>query len=299
MNTPTSILKTRGVESLETVEETLVAADLNWKVEEDQVAGMDTGISFPGSKLLYRSDDRRPLGIVGEDYSPSDPREFVESQFEFAEAIGGKVDRVGFIDDRSKVFSVVSLNNLMKIPREKRKKGDPVGVYIYSTDGWNGWTPCSSRLYLENLTCLNGMVSRKIRASLWVSHTKNREVHYGDRWKTFLNEINVSVKEIRADFVKLAEERMDEKEFKEVLQKLLPGESKVTEKRRQEILHLFGGGIGNEGLTRWDAFNAVTEYTTHRRTFRETDTTSKETNRFLGVVEAPDLNEKAFDLLVA
>lgn len=299
MNTPTSIIKTQGVEALGSVEETLDAASLNWKPVEDQVAGMDTGVSFPGSKLLYRSDNRAPLGIVGEDYSPSDPREFVESQFEFAEFIGGKVDRVGFLADRSKAFSVVSLNNLMRIPRNKRKKGDPVGVYIYSVDGWNGWTPRSSRLYLENLTCLNGMVSRKIQAKLWVSHTKNRELHYENRWKEFLGELNTSVAATRQDFVKLAEERMDEKEFKEMLHQLLPGESKVTEKRRQDILHLFGGGIGNEGMTRWDAFNAVTEYTTHRKSYRETNTTSVETNRFLGVVEAPDLNEKAFDLLVA
>ena len=62
---------------------------------------------------------------------------------------------------------------------------------------------------------------------------------------------------------------------------------------------LFHRGAGNSGSTRWDAFNAVTEYVDHGRTVRASNGRSKAEARFESVLlgSGDDLKARAFDLL--
>ena len=49
-------------------------------------------------------------------------------------------------------------------------------------------------------------------------------------------------------------------------QRLVPvmeDESSKRINKREKLVNLFSAGKGNEGKTRWDAFNALTEYETH------------------------------------
>ena len=279
-------------------EGTLSRADLNWEVREDKVGGIDSAVIMPRKKILYRSDNNKALGIVGEDYNASDPKEFLRMQYEFAEFIGGKarVSRAGFIPERAKAFAFINVGKI-NIPRGQAKVGDPLRAYIYSSDGWDGNTPHQSRLYIERLACSNGMTSRKLSASLWVSHTKGREEALTARWKDFLGEIKGNVCNIKDSFTQLAEQSMTQEQMDEFLAKLLPGESTMTRNRRDSISQLFAGGEGNEGSSRWDAYNAVTEFVTHHRSYRGNDVTPGETNRFLGVLETDTLSNRALALL--
>jgi hypothetical protein len=66
-----------------------------------------------------------------------------------------------------------------------------------------------------------------------------------------------------------------------------------------DIVDMFRGGTGNKGATRWDAFNAVTEYVDHARTIRVAAGRDKTEVRFesslLGSGDA--MKSKAFELL--
>lgn len=290
-----SIITSKGATAT-TLEETLVNADLNWEVLSDNVGGMDTGIQMPRAKMIYRSDNNTPLGIVGQDYKPSDPRQFVSSQFEFAEAVGGKVSQVGFIHDRSRAFAFVNVGDIV-IDRKDAKVGDPMRAYIYSTDGWDGGTPRKSRLYIERLSCLNGQTSKQLQSTFWVSHTKNMDDRIESGIKPFLNEITNTVDEYRNQFKKLADTSMNKDQMEEFLEKLLPGKSTLSQNRRKGVVSLFEEGAGNLGNSRWDAYNAVTEFVTHNRGYRETDVRSASTNRFFGVLETDTLADKALALL--
>ena len=294
INTNTSVLNTHGISALPDFDATLKAADLDWEVRDEAVGGMDSGIEFPDVKMLTRSDNQTPLGIVGKDYAASDPRAFLHTQFEFAEFIGGSVHRAGFIAPASKAFAFIKVAEF-----DVTKVGDPCAAFIYSTDGWDGGTPRQSRLYIERLICSNGQKSKKIVASLWSAHTKNSEETYSKKWKKFLNELTTSVAAIRSDYVTLADTKMSAAQFEEFSLKLMPGESTLSTNRRGQLAELFSTGVGNAGATRWDAYNAVTEFVTHHRSYRETRNVSAETNRFLGVMETDTLNDKALAMLVS
>jgi hypothetical protein len=277
---------------------TLERSRLNFKVVEEDVMS-SSGVKLPRMKMLLRDDDKTPLGVVGRNYSPTDPVEFLQSQFELAEQIGGKVTRAGFIPDRNRAFAFIRTEQDIVLPRNLRKAGDPVGVYVYSIDGWDGGTPRKSRLYLERLVCANGMVSRQLQSSLWVSHTKNRQTRYEARAKDFIATTKTAIGEFTDRFVALAKQRMDQDALNAFLAQLFPGEGQRVEDRRQKVAELFRSGAGNEGRTRYDAFNAVTQYVTHDRDYRATDRTEVNVNRFLGVVEKNRINGQALELLSA
>jgi hypothetical protein len=91
---------------------------------------------------------------------------------------------------------------------------------------------------------------------------------------------------------------MSKEQMDEFLVKLIPGDSGRPVARREELVSLFNDGAGNTGSSRWDAYNAVTEYVTHQATYRKTESTSAETNRFLGVLENNLLSQRALSLLL-
>jgi len=294
----TTIIQTQGVEATTALNETIKNAQLDWEPLEDQVAGQDSKVIMPRKKLLYRSDNKQALGVVGSEYEPTNPRDFVNRQYALAESMGGKVVRVGFLSERSRAFAFVQVGDKIEIPRGKRKVGDPVQAYIYSTDGWDGGTPQRSRLYIERLRCANGMTSREIHANLWVSHVSGMEKRAEPRRNTFQGEVIKMTEAIRKEFTKLAQTRMTVEQAKEFVEKLIPGEATMSVNRRNTVLSLFETGDGNEAATRWDAYNAVTQFITHHRTYRTTDSTSIETNRFLGVLETDTLGRQALNLLL-
>lgn len=275
------------------------AAGLNWEPKEDKVIGATCGVVMPRKKMLYRSDNNTPLGVVGEDYQPTKPREFLQSQYELAGAMGGQVVRAGWTERRSKVFACIRMEQNLTFPKNVRSKGDPVGVYIYSTDGWDGSTPRLSSLYLERLACTNGMLTQELSSKLWIPHTSNLEERYSVAWKAFEKEISRHLSDVRSQFVELAKARMSLDEARQFVGKLVEGEGKAAEARRAQILDLFQNGIGVEGKSKWDALNAVTEYVTHHAVYRETKIASAETSRFLGVVGGRNvMNERALRLLL-
>jgi phage/plasmid-like protein (TIGR03299 family) len=72
-----------------------------------------------------------------------------------------------------------------------------------------------------------------------------------------------------------------------------------AENQAKELNRLFMTGAGNHGLTRWDAFNAVTEYVDHGRATRVADGRDGAEVRFESVLmgSGDALKAKAFDLL--
>lgn len=292
----TSVIESCGVKAT-SFDETLKAARFNFSVKEDKVRGVKSGAVIKGLKMLYRSDNRQPLGVVGDSYVPTDPKKFLETQYEFAQNSGGSVVRAGWTGRGSRAFAIVKLGLAIDFPKAIRQKGDPMNVYIYSTDSWDGSVSRVSSLYIERLACLNGMMRKELSASIGVSHRGDHQARFETGLKPFLSEIAEKSETARNQFIKLAQERMSESEVSEFLKKLFPGEAKQTGDRRNNVAALFTGGIGNEGATRWDAFNAVTQFVTHRE-YRDSKTAKSDTNRFLNVLERSTINDRAMSLLL-
>jgi phage/plasmid-like protein (TIGR03299 family) len=85
--------------------------------------------------------------------------------------------------------------------------------------------------------------------------------------------------------------------------------AKRTESRRDEVFSLFSGGMGNNGRTGWDLYNAVTEYVDHHAAGRMTPTRVDKSEALANVEQearferaifgsGATLKQKALDLLL-
>lgn len=91
----------------------------------------------------------------------------------------------------------------------------------------------------------------------------------------------------------------DAKAFFEILFGAGEEGSKRAQGNVEAVASLFARGTGNEGRTKWDAFNAVTEFVDHSRTVRLTSGRSESEARFEASLmgSGDSLKARAFDLL--
>ena len=142
---------------------------------------------------------------------------------------------------------------------------------------------------IERLVCSNGMVTMDVQSSAKVKNSKQQE----DKLEDYVNEVI----DIQGNFQssydavqRLVDTKIKEKDAKEVISRLFKGESKASEKIREDVLGRFQNGLGNRGETAWDLLNGITEYQNHGKTFRssEGETISASENRFKSLTMGRD-----------
>lgn len=282
-------VKTEGKD----VDTILKEADLDWEPMFTRVLGEGLSDPLPNKLLMYLSDNKKPLAVVGRYYRATLPREFVQSQLALAEAVGGQLVAIDSLRHSLKndlrVVSFIRLRENIQI--QHMDKGDPIGLFITTVDGWNGGTARQSRLYVERVVCRNGLTSRMLEAEIWTSHTSGIDSRWQAGVSDFMEKVRKKKEEIVTRLQKMAETPMEEQEAVEFFRQLVPGEHAQAQRRREMLLTLFHRGEGNLGRTRYDALNAVTEYVTHHRRYRDQFTQT------FSVIGDEPLRDRAWQLL--
>lgn len=274
------------------------AADLAWEVQSEALGGMDTGREVTTHKALFTSDNRQ-LGVVGSDYQASKVEEFVSSTYDLANFVGYPVSRMSFMPSKSLVTSFIDLKPVML-------DDDKLNVGILIKDGFNGLQSRQYSLVILREICQNGMVNKQLSEALGSTrHSKNFESNHSNRFKMILDNITDELATMEATFKGLYDCAFDRPQFDEFTQALLP--VLKTEKPSKQALrvadtleNLFLSGAGNNGVTKWDAYNAVTEFCSHEKTYKQT-TSSPDENQFADFTNGSGfpLANKALKLLTA
>jgi phage/plasmid-like protein (TIGR03299 family) len=136
-----------------------------------------------------------------------------------------------------------------------------------------------------------------------VRHTRNVEQGVQSALQV-LGYVEAQEQEHREKAQRMAAAYMSPKQASDAFNELLGIREGVesstrAENQAAELNRLFITGAGNQGLTRWDAFNAVTEYVDHGRSTRVADGRSGAEVRFESVLmgSGDAMKAKAFDLL--
>lgn len=274
------------------------AADLNWEVQSEALGGMDTGREVTTHKALFTSDNRE-LGVVGSDYQASKVDEFVSSTYDLANFVGYPVSRMSFMPSKSLVTSFIDLKPVSL-------GDDKLNVGILIKDGFNGLQSRQYSLVIIREICQNGMVNKQLSEALGSTrHSKNFESNHSNRFKLILNNIGEELKRMEATFKGLYDCTFDRPQFDEFTQALIPvlkteKPSKQALKVADTLENLFLSGAGNNGVTKWDAYNAVTEFCSHEKTYKQT-TSSPDENQFVDFTNGSGfpLANKALKLLIA
>ena len=250
-----------------TAYEALESAGLNFTVEQSEVMNVATGKVSELKKSLYRSDTGVELGVVGMGYNPVQNFDAFSYFDNICQMYGARYSQAISIDGGAKIvlkaeFPKTDLINL----------NDEVRRQFVLINGHNGTVGLKADFMLERLVCTNGlrMMSRDAASSFRFKHTTNVLPKMdealkvlGEGVKYFDNFIEMS----RA----LAQKHIDKTMVDSFLDDLIGSADEDDSKRsasmkqnkKDTLIDLYQNGMGNNGSTAWDIYNAVTEYTDH------------------------------------
>lgn len=246
------------------------------------------GRSIDNVYSLQRSDTHQHLGVVKEKYRPIQMNEMIDMISEASNRVGD-IDHIGYATSKGGRKIVIQ----SKYRKTLDVGGDKIDPYLYTVIdntgmGSNKMIPSTVRIACDNafhLIAANEEASDRARHS-----------------STFVNQVEGMITNIvtgiatTRDFSKIVERLKNEKFTRDQMiqftQKLIPvedDESTRRQNKREKLVELYEGGQGNVGESRWDAFNAITEYESH---------TGKHTpEKLIRQFSANTLSRKALDLL--
>lgn len=243
-----------------TIEEAFEQAGLNWVVEQSEMLNIATGKMVEGKKVLYRSDNKNQLGVVGINYG-----------------VIQNTDCFAFFDiickqNKASICKVHEYNGGVTIHLEaevrdktfEARVGDEVGFRFNLWNDFSGVRKASVMFGALRLICSNGLVALDQKDSIIeIRHTKNALTRFdqaikvwssGEKWYTIFKE-NVKI---------LVNKMVTQKQVEDFLNNLFGNSnSGVNTRRKEKIIHLFENGKGNGKGTAWDLLNGVTEYIDH------------------------------------
>lgn len=295
----------------------LQASGMNFETELVPMQTFD-GDEIPNRKAIRRTDTNHVLGIVGNKYTPVHNDKMLEPFHRMVRKYGAQYENAGVIQNGRKCWISAVLPDTFKL---KNRPDDEVQRRImgfFSHDGTrkNSYLSIAHRIVCNNQ--LNLIMDKAMQSQYTVSHTRNWEDQWIDSQLGFETAIALH-HEFEQIANKLEQIPMTVEEMRGFTNKVLPvsyyiDKQKDKEKkrtgitrlnsRREQIVELFTTGAGNQGKSRWDALNAVTEYVDHhnqiKRVEHETRGRMHAESRFVnGLISGSGSNTKrvAVDLL--
>lgn len=258
-------------EAMNIDERAVKKAGMDWLVKRSRVRfgeGENQQI-WDKHHVLFRSDTKAPLGLVGEGYQIVQPRECLEFMAELAQIGGFKLETAGTMFGGQRFWSLASIGENAPIMGANR---DIVKGYLLiatSVDGTMATTvdPTTVRVVCNNTLSMALGQSSKVRIKL--SHrselTAARKSSIRDQLgivsHSFGDFVNASRKLAQVDITSNQAAKMTEKLLVET--KTVTKDDPTTSAGFRSIMSLFEQGEGNHGETAWDWVNGVTEYVDH------------------------------------
>lgn len=302
------------VNGLMTSKEAIVQSHLDWEVE-GVPACMETpnGLQFiDNHTVIRRKDTLKAFAIMSDSYR------FIQNSeaFEFADSIvqeeGAFYDTAGSIDGGAKVFMTMLLPNKLFV---NGNSNDAIEKYLLLTNSHNGTSALMAMITPVRVVCQNTLNAalRNNTNMFKVRHTKNfmDKAREGAR---VLGLANSYYDDLQYVINQLDKEEISKSYVEQFIATIVPSDdsdkiAKQTTTKRDIITDLYYNGTGNNGRTKWDLYNAITEYVDHKSRGRETtvskyrsdaDANISDEQRFKRAMfgQGSRLKQEAFDLLL-
>jgi len=265
-----------------TAEEAIKESLLDWQVEQVPVYHRnpvdDELMELPDQYLVRRADNFNPLAIMSARYTPI---QNLEAFSFFDDIIGsGKAcwDTAGSLQGGRKVFMQAELEGSLFLNSNPDDKTVKKVLFFTSHDGSKALTGLICGIRVQCMNTFNAAL-RNHTNCFKIYHRKNYAEKKNEAAKV-LGFANAFYDELQTVMNVLAEQEVTKSYVEGFVNALIPAElnketGKVasrTENRRNDIATLFTSGRGNNGRTKWDLLNAVTEFVDHHSGGRLTET---------------------------
>lgn len=277
----------------------LERAELNYSVEKVPIHTPEGGV-VEGKYLLRREDNKFVLGTCGNRYHVVDNHKMFEPFHSIVENCDATYESAGMVAHGKANWVSARLGNEFEVRDDKFQRRVIMLVYH------NGMQRNSYFTYNHRVIC-NNMMSSLNTASrkhgIGVKHTPTWEDSLQLAGEAFAESISDSNK-FQSSMAILAGSKMTSAEAEKFSRKFfLDFKTSETNEKKQEksqrsktrlknkvdeLVNLFEEGMGNEGKTRYDMFNAVTEYLDHHSVKKNANTGK----RFLSNLSGMQANKK-------
>ena len=273
-----------------TAAQALASAGLDWTVRLDPVYRrsidglMNKNAAY---KFVVREDTDNVLGLVGSRYHVA---QNVDT-FDFIDAIVGSGDAhyntAGSLWGGRRVFLLVQLMGDYILDN-----GEALNSFLLLDNSHDGSTALRMRLTKVRVVCQNTLdMASQGRAGFYARHTSGMLSRVSEA-RNLLGLNDAHMRRYMAECNMLAQEAWDSFNHEALVRDLFRIETRqelgdlkgVTGVAARRVMGLFHTGVGNAGETRWDAYNAITEFVDYHRPLRNrlgsVDAQDEETNTY-------------------
>ena len=258
-------------------------AGLDWHIQESPVryvtnSGGTLGeiLSYPDSKVLYRSDTRAPLSVVGNRFKVVQPEEILEFYRDLTEVSGFELETAGVLKGGRKMWALARTGQSGVL-----KGNDQTNAYVLLATACDGTMATTAQFTSIRVVCNNTLAVALKGSTANAVKVKHNTAFDADLVKKQLG-ISVSAWD---DFMyrlkTLSERKVKTTEARNYFLKVFTDDSgtgvgKTNERSMAKALGLYEGeGIGanlasSEG-TAYGLLNAVTEFIDHQRRAKTVD----------------------------
>jgi phage/plasmid-like protein (TIGR03299 family) len=264
--------------------------------------GLETvsGAPIDSHRATVNRENGEILGIVGDRYRICQNRD----AFNWLKTIPGlRVDTAGAFGRGEKVWILgEDVDGAFSI------RGEEMRAYLLFFNSHDGSLKIGGGFTPTRVVCWNTFSMALSRGLLNAFTLRHTEYHVtalkeAERILSLSRKFNQKLEEVGET---LALKAMSVSQAKEFFLELVPDNKEAkkntrTENTRDDLLTLFRDGTGNRGEDRWDALNAVTEFSDHYRSSKGKNEKTKQENRMKSALfgSGQEFKHQALELLTA
>jgi len=288
----------QGLQDNASHDEWVAGAGMDWKIQRSKVryatersGDVTKYLELPEKHVLFRNDDKRPLGVVSDRYQIVQPREVLEFFKDIVKVGGLQLSAAGTIYGGKRFWATAKIGEASPTSLK-----DKIGGYLLLSTSADGSLATEVRMTSIRVVCRNTLaVAFGDRARVKVSH---RSVFKPEEVKSFMGLNAAAWDAFRHNIVRLANKPVDVTKAEELTLELMGGGEKVVASAGyNKILDLFkGDGQGSQldGVygTAWGWIQSCTEYVDHWARARSDE------NRMVSSQWGPgaDMKQRALDM---
>ena len=237
-----------------------ITDNLDWAVEQRPIYYPDVEgnlIRFGDRVAIVRSDNEYPLGVVSDGYETVQNKELMSLITPMVEEGVLSIENIGFLNNGAKVFIQ------SKIAKDFRIIGEDYRAFVTLLNGHVGNACVAIGSSNIRVICNNTFAMAYSSLSGKYRHSEGVNERILES-QAVIEYVDNSMAAYAASADSLASTKCSKDQFHNFLEKTYKKEIKEMRGNFVDQLNnLFYNGVGTEGKTLYDAFNAVTYYGSH------------------------------------
>jgi phage/plasmid-like protein (TIGR03299 family) len=264
----------QSIESDNTVEQIATKAGFDFEIMSANVtylANDEQHHDFAAKRVLYRSDDQTPLGVVSDSYQITQPIETLQFFADWSNANGAVIETAGLIRHGHRYFATAKLADI----EEQSIAGDTIAYYVLLASSADGSLANTGIVTGTRVVCNNTLQIALNRGKQRAAYQKHNSAFDPDRMKLDMELVRDATEQQACAMRQLADVTIDESHV-DALAAMIMGEGPVSKKTGEQkqgrvaskVVDLYNGVglIGADTLPANSAYrflNSVTQYVDH------------------------------------